>query len=380
MDTWNREELYAEVWERPMVKVAAKYGISSVMLGKVCRKLQIPVPGRGYWVKKEFGKPVERLPLPDAKDLPVVHRLKEPGDVPANPKAPPKPEPTDDYYKLIVEMESRTIPVDPEATRHKLVAVTAKTLSQGQEDTRGILVRKWDQPDCLDIRVTKTSLERALALANAVVKTLEAEKFAVTVQGEGKRSTSAMIFGQSVPFAITEKAREVGRQIVKEYSWTRTVIEYQGSGKLEFRAGDYAYGSKIRDGKRGGLEKLIPQCIGALMRDARAQIHHAEQARLREIERQKEERERAVLAEQIAAEEKKVKEFEGWVDCWARARQMRDFIADLERVWTEKKHDLSPEAEKGKRLVWMKQQADRMDPMIQSPPSVLDRKREISYR
>jgi hypothetical protein len=51
METWNRGELYAEVWEQPLVKLAPKYGISAVALGKVCRKLQIPIPGRGYWAK-----------------------------------------------------------------------------------------------------------------------------------------------------------------------------------------------------------------------------------------------------------------------------------------------------------------------------------------
>lgn len=48
-EIWNHEELYAELWENPLVKVAAKYNISAVALGKVCRKLQIPLPGRGYW-------------------------------------------------------------------------------------------------------------------------------------------------------------------------------------------------------------------------------------------------------------------------------------------------------------------------------------------
>jgi hypothetical protein len=57
MGTWDREELYAEVWEKPLVKVAPKYGISAVALAKVCRKLQIPLPGRGYWTKKECSKP-----------------------------------------------------------------------------------------------------------------------------------------------------------------------------------------------------------------------------------------------------------------------------------------------------------------------------------
>jgi hypothetical protein len=76
METWNRQELYAEVLEQSLVKVAAKYGVSAVALGKVCRELQIPLPGRGYWTKKEFGKPVEELPLPEAKTVPIIHRFK----------------------------------------------------------------------------------------------------------------------------------------------------------------------------------------------------------------------------------------------------------------------------------------------------------------
>lgn len=46
---WNRVELYNEVWNQPLVKLARKYGISDVALGKACRKLRIPHPGRGDW-------------------------------------------------------------------------------------------------------------------------------------------------------------------------------------------------------------------------------------------------------------------------------------------------------------------------------------------
>jgi hypothetical protein len=54
---WNREELYEEVWATPMQTLAKKYGISDVGLAKVCRKLSIPVPGRGHWARK---KPARR--------------------------------------------------------------------------------------------------------------------------------------------------------------------------------------------------------------------------------------------------------------------------------------------------------------------------------
>jgi hypothetical protein len=62
---YTREELYKGVWSQPIQRLAAAYGLSDVGLGKVCRKLRIPLPGRGYWNKKNAGKPVgTRPPLP----------------------------------------------------------------------------------------------------------------------------------------------------------------------------------------------------------------------------------------------------------------------------------------------------------------------------
>jgi hypothetical protein len=62
MSRYNREELYERVWSLPMQRLAAAYGISDVGLAKVCRKLCIPLPGRGFWAKKSAGKTVRRRP------------------------------------------------------------------------------------------------------------------------------------------------------------------------------------------------------------------------------------------------------------------------------------------------------------------------------
>jgi hypothetical protein len=74
--SWQRVELYNEVWHQPVLKLAKKYGISDVRIGKVCRKLKIPHPGRGYWARRAVGIAVEQLPLPEFTDAPVVRRLK----------------------------------------------------------------------------------------------------------------------------------------------------------------------------------------------------------------------------------------------------------------------------------------------------------------
>jgi hypothetical protein len=67
------------------------------------------------------------------------------------------------------------------------------------------------------------------------------------------------------------------------------------------------------------------------------------------------------------------------VNSWTRAQEMRDFIAALEKTWQKEGQDLSPESPKGQRIFWMKQQADRVDPLIESPKSILDRRPELNH-
>lgn len=61
---YKREQLYEEIWTMPVSKVALKYGVSDVAIHKICQKLRIPAPPRGYWAKLQAGKSVERIPLP----------------------------------------------------------------------------------------------------------------------------------------------------------------------------------------------------------------------------------------------------------------------------------------------------------------------------
>jgi hypothetical protein len=55
--TVSREELYEQVWSKPMTKVAADYGVTGTALKKTCDRHYIPTPERGYWAKLEYGNP-----------------------------------------------------------------------------------------------------------------------------------------------------------------------------------------------------------------------------------------------------------------------------------------------------------------------------------
>jgi ankyrin repeat protein len=60
----NREELFERVWSKPVATVAKECGISGPGLKKVCKRLMIPVPPRGYWARLSAGKHVRRPRLP----------------------------------------------------------------------------------------------------------------------------------------------------------------------------------------------------------------------------------------------------------------------------------------------------------------------------
>ena len=64
----TRRAMYDLVWSRPMKKVAEEFRISDVALKKICDKHRVPTPPRGYWAKKEAGKPVREAHFHETVD------------------------------------------------------------------------------------------------------------------------------------------------------------------------------------------------------------------------------------------------------------------------------------------------------------------------
>jgi hypothetical protein len=62
--TLSREDLYELAWSKPMSELAKDFAISDVALAKRCKKLGIPVPGRGYWARLDAGQTPYRPKLP----------------------------------------------------------------------------------------------------------------------------------------------------------------------------------------------------------------------------------------------------------------------------------------------------------------------------
>jgi hypothetical protein len=62
--SFTRGALYELVWAEPMQRLARNFSLSDRGLAKICAAANIPVPARGYWARKQVGKPVTKLAMP----------------------------------------------------------------------------------------------------------------------------------------------------------------------------------------------------------------------------------------------------------------------------------------------------------------------------
>lgn len=68
----SRQELFEMVWQTPMIHLAKQLNVSDVGLRKICVKHGIPLPARGYWMRKQFEQEDPRPELPYSEHSPAI--------------------------------------------------------------------------------------------------------------------------------------------------------------------------------------------------------------------------------------------------------------------------------------------------------------------
>ncbi len=174
----SREELYVLVWATPMIRLGEQFGLSGNGLAKICRKLDVPYPPRGWWAKKAAGKKVVQTPLPKLKPgMPraaqIIQRVGQ--------LETPRP----DLEELRKQVDEIVLP-DRLARAHPVIAAwRAERQRQRAEASRERdpwLRRAWSVPDFTDIE------KRGHRALHALLKALE--KAGATVADGEKRGTS----------------------------------------------------------------------------------------------------------------------------------------------------------------------------------------------
>lgn len=387
---WSREEVYELVWSQPMTKLATVFCISNVAIGKNCRKLKIPLPSRGYWARKAAGFTLPRPPLPQLHEkLRIDWRKPEPKPAPT-PAPPPRPATPTELEDLrdceridqMLAAGAFALKHPGKAARHSLLTATRQAQSAR---TLGDEPPGASEGGALNINVTKHSFRRALLVMGTAIAILEQHGVRVRSMDwrtGDRRRTWATIFGQEVNFKITEHYRRVRTPPPgpgEGLDPNRRKSEMVPSGELVFHVvseHDYTL-DKWCDTADTKLEAMVPAIVAAMMKTAVRYRRAAENQRIEEERKRQRIEELRRLKIEIETEEKRVAVLEQEANNWRRATQIREYARAVLAYYTTRGVDTGPESKAGRWMEWALQQADRLDPLADSPASILDRKADL---
>jgi hypothetical protein len=393
--TITREELYELVWSKPLIELAQDFGLSDVAVAKRCRKLGVPVPGRGYWARVAAGQ------------------------APRQPKLREREDQSTDYAALTFESprdetpEENRQPATPEeaALREKIVGlptracVELKTASAAVRRTAVDLKRKWRNEivwtrgeksgPIVQIRVSELVADRALRIAELIVAGANAvgwgfqripalkeetqyRRYAYQPAPEPPRYGCIDTLGELLAFRIDERNRQVEHELDEgEKARKRrgeTIYpprwDYFPSGDLRVHLlhTDSTYVRHTwKDAARRKLEEQINGILLGFLDEALDIKKRREERRQDEIRARKEEERRMRLSRRRENNAKFIRELEAQAGAWQRARMLRAYLRALRNAVGKDKFELISDKGTIDFLAWAYHYANQLDPLSQEP-------------
>jgi len=158
----TRDELYRLVWSEPMTRLAKRYEVSDSYLARICKLLNVPRPGLGYWAKLEVGKAPPQTPLPPAQPGDPLEWTKE-GMAPRVPR--PKPAaPTKRPAEKKIRIARTAV--------HGLIRGARGHLEHSRPIDDGGYLKPYKKLT-VDVLSSKAGVEKALELANDLFNAFE---------------------------------------------------------------------------------------------------------------------------------------------------------------------------------------------------------------
>ncbi len=378
---YDRHTLYKEVWDIPVTEVAKKYSVSDVMIHKVCKSLDIPIPPAGYWAKLRAGKQVAKPPLSESN-----HFTKRTGV-----RTAPEHEPQTDREKLaFLEEEERTVVLaiaeqivipDENTKMHPTIIAHRKAVAEwrkkrNEQEARGWNRRAMDTPLILADTVSEEKLTRVLRMLDSLIKAMEPLGCSLT------NELKFVVHGEAVSLSVTEAKDEVKH--VPTQTENIQLVKYEedkrrGSwaSKPNIRKYDHVYNGRIsftvhhKKTFRDCKSYLVEERLGDIM------IELYEASNLLRIERQeREEAERKRQEEEKRKEERK-KRYNIEVD---RTLELVNIADDYETACKIRRYIMAVEAsdniDKAKMewINWAKAKADWFDPTIAKRDELLGKR------
>ncbi len=354
--TYSRSDLFDLVWSVPLLKLAKDIGVSDVALSKACRRVGIPLPGRGHWAKSEGNRPKQpRMPKYTGRGS---------GDVTFTALDPEAFRLSRKAEDAVPRMSVPTRLVDPDV----LIASTIRAAEKAKRRNGRIV---FGNKRVLSVSVSPAAFDRSMILLDTLIKACRQHGYPWKISTDGK--TVIQCGGHDIEVTLHERLskRELPRTQREKQYWetgngpffSPQEYEWVSTNQLTFKVENSVSGGARRswaDGNAVMLESKLHEILAGLpvvaegiraleaareergRRAAEAAEARRDQARAAEVTR----RLRANLTTAVAA--------------WERAERIRVFCMRLESRAKMTSQDALKACTPW--LDWARQQADILDP------------------
>ena len=166
-----------------MLKVAARFGVSSSYMARVCSLLSVPRPEHGYWAKVAVGKAPKQPALPEARPGDPLAWVRD-GVQPKRARPSPRPPERKPRRK-------RTAPA-PLPDQHALTSGVKPLFEAGRLSHYGGYLKPAKKL-LVDLAVTKIGLDKALVFANDLFLASEVRGHHVVIAPNSERFHRAQV-------------------------------------------------------------------------------------------------------------------------------------------------------------------------------------------
>jgi hypothetical protein len=273
---------------------------------------------------------------------------------------------------------------------HKQVSRTLRSLKGAKPGVR--LLVKPRPRGCLDVEVSRSSIDRAMRIMDALVKALESRGVGLVESSEKGEVVQFFFMDETLGIRLEEKVdrREhvLSAQEEKRISrdqWYRYKLpkyDYLPTGYLTLAIkGHWLYGLRVSwsDGKVQRIENRLNAFIAGFIQAA-GRVH-AERLKREQEEREREERRRRneEIRKLQEIEQARLDKLLQQAQDWNKAQQIRAFVNEVVSRESLNADDKECAIGSNEWIEWALAQADRLDPLSDSPVSILDEKVEV-YR
>lgn len=262
--TLTRVELHELVWRTPMMHLAEHFGLSGNGLAKICARMEIPVPPRGYWAKKAAGHKVAIAKLPTRPHAALASITLNRAPRPAMDGASPR---------KIAEQLAATIEIlvlDRLTRPHHIIAGWLEDHERRKREAKRER-DSWLRDMQMPAELTGQD-RRQHRILDGLFKALE--RHGATVSQNDRRTLLVEVDDQKIEFGLREKLTQTRRPLTEREkqweSWNKSGMktDLQGSGFLIFSIKSYLVGDLKREWleKTGkSLESMLPQIAATML-------------------------------------------------------------------------------------------------------------------